>query len=116
MPAGTVGGRIALIRCPRLRSPAATATACSGAPSTTAKIGDRSSPGGSTWQSLARGATELETDYLNGEIVLLGRLHGIPTPANELLQQLARGLAATRQRPGAVPATVILEQLGQADG
>jgi 2-dehydropantoate 2-reductase len=44
--------------------------------------------GGSTWQSLTRGATAVETDYLNGEIVLLGRLHGIPTPANENIQQM----------------------------
>ena len=36
--------------------------------------------GGSTWQSLARAASAVETDYLNGEIVLLGRLHGVPTP------------------------------------
>ena len=36
--------------------------------------------GGSTWQSLARGSG-VETDYLNGEIALLGRLYGVPTPA-----------------------------------
>ncbi len=41
--------------------------------------------GGSTWQGLAKGATALETDYFNGEIVLLGRLHGVATPANEFL-------------------------------
>ena len=29
--------------------------------------------GGSSWQSLARGTGSIETDYLNGEIVLLGR-------------------------------------------
>ena len=28
--------------------------------------------GGSSWQSLARGTGSIETDYLNGEIVLLG--------------------------------------------
>lgn len=28
--------------------------------------------GSSTWQSLARGRPSVETDYLNGEIVLLG--------------------------------------------
>ena len=37
--------------------------------------------GSSTWQSLARGAS-VETDFLNGEIVLLGRLHGVPVPRN----------------------------------
>jgi 2-dehydropantoate 2-reductase len=55
--------------------------------------------GGSSWQSLARGAGDIETDYLNGEIVLLGRLHGVPTPANALLQQVANELA----RAGAPP-------------
>jgi 2-dehydropantoate 2-reductase len=45
--------------------------------------------GGSSFQSLARGTERLEADYLNGEVVLLGRLHGIPTPANALLQDLA---------------------------
>jgi 2-dehydropantoate 2-reductase len=33
--------------------------------------------GGSTWQSLERGKGSVETDHLNGEIVLLGRLHGV---------------------------------------
>ena len=40
--------------------------------------------GGSSWQSLERGLGSVETDYLNGEIVLLGRLHGVPTPVNAL--------------------------------
>ena len=40
--------------------------------------------GGSTWQSLQRGRP-LETPYLNGEIVRLGRLHGVPTPINSQL-------------------------------
>lgn len=45
--------------------------------------------GGSTWQSLSRGLP-LETDYLNGEIVRLGRLHGVPTPVNAVVTELAR--------------------------
>jgi 2-dehydropantoate 2-reductase len=64
--------------------------------------------------SLRRGTGDIETDYLNGEIVLLGRIHGIPTPANELLQRLARELAATRHGPGAVRAAAILEHLEKA--
>ena len=60
-------------------------------------------------QSLQRGTGDIETDNLNGEIVLLGRIHGISTPANELLQQLARALAVTRDAPGATPAANILE-------
>jgi 2-dehydropantoate 2-reductase len=40
-------------------------------------------------QSLRRGGSGLEVDHRAGEIVLLGRLHGVPTPANELVQLLA---------------------------
>lgn len=42
----------------------------------------------STWQSFKRGASS-EVDYLNGEIVLLGRLNGIATPYNQAAQELA---------------------------
>src|SRR5262245_6002516 len=38
--------------------------------------------GGSTWQSVERGLPSVETDYLNGEIVRLGRIFGVPTPVN----------------------------------
>ena len=55
--------------------------------------------GGSTWQSLQRGSG-VETDYLNGEITLLGRLHGVPTPANATLQRLMREAAARGAAPG----------------
>jgi 2-dehydropantoate 2-reductase len=58
--------------------------------------------GGSSWQSLARQAPGIESDYLNGEVVLLGRLHGVPTPVNALLQRLANRLAATGARPGSI--------------
>jgi 2-dehydropantoate 2-reductase len=67
--------------------------------------------GGSSWQSLARGAGSIETDYLNGEIVLLGRLHGVPTPVNELLQRLAREAAAAGRPPGTMSADDVLALL-----
>jgi 2-dehydropantoate 2-reductase len=67
--------------------------------------------GGSSWQSLARGAGSIETDFLNGEIVLLGRLHGVPTPVNELLQRLAREAATAGRRPGAMSADEVLALL-----
>jgi 2-dehydropantoate 2-reductase len=60
--------------------------------------------GGSSWQSLTRGTGSIEADYLNGEIVLLGREHGIPTPVNELLQRLANQFAAARREPGTITA------------
>jgi 2-dehydropantoate 2-reductase len=56
--------------------------------------------GGSTWQSLARRAGSVETDYLNGEIALLGALHGVPTPYNRLLQRLAAQAAREQRAPG----------------
>jgi 2-dehydropantoate 2-reductase len=58
--------------------------------------------GGSTWQSLVRGNTTLETDYLNGEIALLGRLHGVPTPINEAVQRIASEAARTGLAPGSM--------------
>jgi len=51
---------------------------------------------GSTFQSLQRGTGSVEVDTLNGEIVLLGRLHDVPTPVNEALRRL--GHRAARER------------------
>lgn len=59
--------------------------------------------GGSTMQSVARGLPTLETDDLNGEIVLLGRLHGVPTPVNQMLQRLAIRMIAERIAPAGIP-------------
>jgi 2-dehydropantoate 2-reductase len=67
--------------------------------------------GGSTWQSFARGAREVETDFLNGEIVLLGRQHGVRTPVNELLQRLARQLARDGAAPGSMSADEVSARL-----
>jgi 2-dehydropantoate 2-reductase len=67
--------------------------------------------GGSSWQSLARGAGSIETDWLNGEIVLLGRLHGIPTPVNLVLQRTADRMAAQGASPGSLPVDEVLALL-----
>ena len=75
------------------------------------RIEGRTRQGGSSWQSVRRSTGDIETDYLNGEIVLLGRLHAVATPANELIQVLARELVATGQGPGVVRVEAILEQL-----
>ena len=58
--------------------------------------------GSSSAQSLARGTGSIETDYLNGEIVLLGRLHGVPTPVNEGLCRLGRLLIAANRPAGSM--------------
>jgi 2-dehydropantoate 2-reductase len=68
--------------------------------------------GGSTWQSLERGLGSVETDYLNGEIVLLGRLHGVPTPANALMQRLTAQAARDGVVAGSVDPQDLLDQLG----
>jgi 2-dehydropantoate 2-reductase len=67
--------------------------------------------GGSTWQSLARGLGSTEADFLNGEIVLLGRLHGVATPVNGLLQRLAGAAAREGRRPGTLPAGDLVRML-----
>jgi 2-dehydropantoate 2-reductase len=67
--------------------------------------------GGSSWQSLARGDS-IETDYLNGEIVLLARLHGMTAPLNETVQRLAREAAAS----GSGLASLTVAQLNEALG
>lgn len=64
--------------------------------------------GGSSWQSLVRGAGSIEAAYLNGEIVLLGRLHGVPTPLNATLLRLAEHAAAHGEQPGGHDAAGIL--------
>jgi 2-dehydropantoate 2-reductase len=68
---------------------------------TIGSIGGAARGGGSSWQSLVRATGSIETDYLTGEIVLQGRLHGVATPANDLLQRLANQLASERKAPGA---------------
>jgi 2-dehydropantoate 2-reductase len=70
-------------------------------------VGGEYRGGGSSWQSLARGARSIEADYLNGEIVMLGRLHGVATPANALMQRVANEQA----RVGAAPKSVAVEDL-----
>jgi 2-dehydropantoate 2-reductase len=67
--------------------------------------------GGSTWQSLARGTGDVETDYLNGEIVLLGKLHGVPTPANAALQRIAARMARESMRPGSLSVSDIHREI-----
>lgn len=76
-----------------------------------APVEGRDRMGGSTWQSLARGAHSVEADYLNGEIVMLGRMHGVPTPANALVQHVANRLAAEGAPPGSVNVDDLLAQL-----
>jgi 2-dehydropantoate 2-reductase len=66
----------------------------------------QSRPGASMWQSMARGVS-IEADYLNGEIVLLGRLSGVPTPINAALLALVKEAA----REGIAPGTLSVDEV-----
>lgn len=55
---------------------------------------------GSTWQSLMRRKGSTEADFLNGEIVRIGKIYGIPTPFNRVLQQIVRDMARNQDPPG----------------
>jgi 2-dehydropantoate 2-reductase len=56
--------------------------------------------GGSTSQSLVRGTGRVETDYLNGEIAWLARMHGVEAPRNAFLADLMARIAAVGGRTG----------------
>jgi 2-dehydropantoate 2-reductase len=73
---------------------------------------DRHRAGGSSWQSLQRATGTIETDYPTGEIVLLGRLHGVATPGNEALQEIAAHMALAGERPGSRSEGDVLRSLG----
>jgi len=65
----------------------------------------------STLQSLQRGGG-IETDYLNGEICLLGRLHDVPTPLNAAMMALAGRMLHEGTPPGSVPLAETMAALG----
>jgi len=67
----------------------------------------------SSWQSLARGTGNIEAEQLNGDIVTLGRLLGIPAPYNELLWRTAAGMARAGDPPGKYTLAELTAQLGQ---
>jgi 2-dehydropantoate 2-reductase len=72
--------------------------------------------GGSSWQSLRRSSGSIESDYLNGEVSLLGRLHGIATPVNDLLTQLAWEAALRGADPGALTVEEFEARLAAPEG
>jgi 2-dehydropantoate 2-reductase len=71
----------------------------------------RSRAGGSTWQSLARGTGSVETDYLNGEVSLLGRWYGVPTPVNSALQRIVARAVSERRPPGTMTHRELLAEV-----
>ena len=75
------------------------------------EVPGRGRHGGSSWQSLRRGTGTIESDYLNGEVVLLGRLHSVPTPVNELLRRTALRMARDGAEPGSHDPADLLRRL-----
>lgn len=83
------------------------------------KYGDAKKPegyedlksGGSSWQSLIRGAGSIEVEQLNGDVVELGRLAGMDTPYNALLWRLADEMAADGDAPGKYTAEDLMAML-----
>ena len=73
-------------------------------------------PGGSSWQSFSRGTGNVETDFLNGEISLLGSLHGVPTPANRLCQTIAARMVRDHMPVGSFRPSELLEMLDGGAG
>jgi 2-dehydropantoate 2-reductase len=67
--------------------------------------------GGSTWQSLSRRTGDSEIDFLGGEIVLQGRLLGIPTPVNDAIVAATRRLAYAGGAPRSLDAAEVLAAL-----
>lgn len=68
--------------------------------------------GGSTWQSLTRGTGNVETDFLNGEIVLIAHQLGREAPLNGCLASLVRQAAAAGRRPGEMTAADLAAVMG----
>jgi 2-dehydropantoate 2-reductase len=62
---------------------------------TAAAVGGKPRTASSTLQSVLRGFTTIEVDYLNGEIVLLGKTFNVHTPINSVLRRMATEFAAT---------------------
>jgi 2-dehydropantoate 2-reductase len=68
--------------------------------------------GGSSTQSLKRGTGSIETDWLNGEIALMGRLAGVPTPYNAALVAVSTELIDKGAKPGSMTEAELKARLG----
>jgi 2-dehydropantoate 2-reductase len=69
-------------------------------------------PSNSTWQSLSRNTGNVETDFLNGEIVRLAHRHGITAPLNAALARAARAAVRNGLGPTRYSAAQLAELLG----
>lgn len=74
--------------------------------------GSDTGPSNSTWQSLSRQTGNVETDFLNGEIVRLAHRHGIEAPLNTALARAARATVLSGQGPGRYSAQQLAQLVG----
>ena len=63
---------------------------------------------------MVRGLDSIESDYLNGEIVKIGRLHGVPTPANAALQKIGHRMIDEGLKPGEITVDDLLGEIESA--
>jgi 2-dehydropantoate 2-reductase len=66
---------------------------------------------GSAWQSLERRAGSIEAEQLNGDVVKLGQILGVPTPYNELLWRIADKMARHGEKPGKFTADELMSMV-----
>ena len=67
----------------------------------------------SSWQSLVRGTGNIEAAQLNGDVVMLGQMLGIPTPYNDILWHTAISMATNAEKPGKYTADDMLKAVQQ---
>ncbi|MBL8205554.1 MAG: 2-dehydropantoate 2-reductase [Blastocatellia bacterium] len=65
----------------------------------------------STWSDLQQLRGETEASYLNGEIILLGEKHRIPTPYNFTLLDVVERMAAQQLLPGRYSISEVREMI-----
>lgn len=74
--------------------------------------GSDTGPNNSTWQSLSRQTGNVETDFLNGEIVRIAHRCGIEAPLNTALARAARSTVRSGLGPGRFSAEQLAELVG----
>jgi 2-dehydropantoate 2-reductase len=67
----------------------------------------------STWVDLKQKRGDTEVGFLNGEIILLGEKHAIPTPYNTTLLQIVEAMAEEKAEPGRYTIEELADQVEQ---
>ncbi len=75
-----------------------------------------SGPSNSTWQSMSRNTGNVETDYLNGEIVRIAHRHGLAAPLNAGVARAARAAVRDGLGPGSYTAARLADMIGLRRG